>query len=152
MKRIVAFLVIGTLVLSGLVAVVSSEKQDFKTTKEKIVFSKPIIKEEMYTSLKIDEANSYLIKENKPLIPKYTKTYVFPSNTQIIDLRCTVNDIDKLEISKKLQPSPKITTSNSLMKKVNDKPSYTFTEIYPENWYEYDIGSGIIEDERKIQC
>ncbi len=150
MKRIIAFLVIGTLVLSGIVAVVSSETQDFKSKKEQIVFSKPIIKEEMYTSLEIDEANSYLIKENRPIIPKYTKTYVFPSNTEIIDVKCTVKNIDKIEISKKLQPSPKITTTNSLLKKVNDKPSYTFTETYPENWYEYDIGSGIVGDERKI--
>jgi len=113
-----------------------------------IIFSKPIIKtHNEYVTIEIDEADSYLINENRPLLPSYTHTFTFPIGTNIISVNCQRKNIDTKTLSKNIMPSPakmQLTTlkQTSINQDYND-------EIYPEICYDYNVGSGITKNNER---
>jgi len=151
MKKFLPIMVIGILVLSGLGAVVSSTEDELESEKVSIVFSRPIIREENeYTTIEIKETNGFLMEQNKPMLPSYTHTFVYPAGTEIINVKCTAKNIQQIQISKQIEPTPVAIPVSALTKTVAEEATYTLTEPYPETWYEYDVGSGIVDDERSI--
>jgi hypothetical protein len=149
MNRAISFFIIGMFLINAIGVIASSTQPDFTIQSEHIIFSDPIIQEKEYIKITLKEANSYLIEENKPLLPMYTTTYYFPSNTEIINVKCTVQSIKKIDISKPLEPSPRPISVGIQSKPQDVISTYTLTEIYPNTWYSYDVGSGIIGDQRK---
>jgi len=144
-------MVVGILVLSGLGAVVSSTGDKPESEKTSIAFSRPIVKEENeYTTLEIKETNGFLMEQNKPMIPSYTHTFTYPAGTEILDVKCTTKNIQEIQISKQLKPTPDAIPVSALAKSVVKESTYTLTEIYPEVWCRYDVGSGIVDNERSI--
>lgn len=151
MKKFLPILIVGILILSGLSIVVSSTEENHEYEKTSIVFSKPILKEENeYTTLKIKEANGFLMEQNKPMLPSYIHTFTYPAGTDITNVKCIAKNIQKLQISKQIEPTPASIPVSALSNTVAEKTTYTLTEPYPETWYEYDVGSGIIDNERNI--
>ena len=122
---------------------------------EKIDFSKPIIEySNDHTKINIDEANSVLIYPNQPLLPIYKKTYIFHKGTIIkdIDFKIT-SDINKekilnIEYPKKPVPPGKNDFESN---EISINKLQNINEInYQNNWFDYDISSGINKGEKCI--
>ncbi|ENO12044.1 hypothetical protein MBGDC06_00727 [Thermoplasmatales archaeon SCGC AB-539-C06] len=84
------------------------------------------------------------------MLPSYIHAFTYPAGTDIINVKCIAKNIQKLQISKQIEPTPVSIPVNALSNAVAEKTTYTLTEPYPETWYEYDVGSGIVDNERSI--
>ena len=102
MRRIWPLIVVVTLVLSGLGAVNAQEKEENFQKYENILFSQPTINyENEFAEIILEEGNSYLIEEGKPMIPMYTKKFSFPFGTKISSVICTPKNIQTEPLQKK---------------------------------------------------
>ena len=115
---------------------------------EKIDFSKPIIEySNDHTKINIDEANSVLIYPDQPLLPIFKKTYIYPEGTIIkdIDFKIT-SDINKekiLNIEYPKKPVPPVKNYYE-SNEISINKLQNINEInYQNNWFDYDISSGI---------
>jgi len=149
MRKILILLVVGILIASGLGIAVTSAETDTKIEKEQLFFSKPAINQEKeYATIEIKEANSYLMEQNKPMLPTYTHTFTYPFNTQIKNIECTVKETKQIEITKQIQPTPEVVSVGLATETRKEQTSYNLNEPYPDKWYEYDIGTGMIDNTR----
>jgi len=151
MKKIISILVVSFLVLGGLGAVSGAENENENIFTEKIYFSQPEVNlKNEYVSLDISEANSYIMKQGKPLLPSYVHTFTFPFGTKINSVTCKPNDINQKTISKYVMPTPEASTAGMINNKVKKSILNYGTEPYPNEWYTYDVGCGIQNQERCI--
>lgn len=83
MKRLTAALAVGMLVFSGVYAfAMPSEKTSIERIK--VEFSESQIREENdYISIDFGETNTYLMSQGKPILPMYTRKFVYPFKTEI---------------------------------------------------------------------
>ncbi len=143
MRKTLPLMVVGILVLSGLgaVALPSNEETELKITS--VSFSEPMIEiEKDYVSINIDEANSFIMKQGKPMLPSYSDTFAFPFGTKIISVTCTPKNIQTLTLTKDLEPTPKAVIVGQTVS-TSQKESVNYgTEPYPSSWFEYDVSGG----------
>ena len=107
MRKILPLIVVGILVLSGLgaVAITSDNQTELKITS--VSFLKPTIEiEKDFVTIHINEANSYIMKQGKPMLPSYTQEYTFPIGTKIKSVTGTPKNVQTIPISKEVQPTP----------------------------------------------
>ena len=139
MKKMLPLLVVGILVLSGLGAVALPSGEEFELKTISVNFSKPIIKNENeYVTINVDEANSFIMKQGKPMLPSYVHTFTFPFGTKIKSVTCTPSNIQTQTISKDIMPTPKAVIVGQTVSTSQESVNYG-TEPYPSNWYEYDV-------------
>ncbi|MCK4365411.1 MAG: hypothetical protein KAW45_05125 [Thermoplasmatales archaeon] len=157
MKKILPFLVVGILVLSGLGAVSGTEGEKKELISEQMVFSQPIIVEkESFVSIDITEANSNYWDAGKPLLPSVSKVFTFPFGTIIDNVEVTFSNPVTQELSKLIEPAPEkqivstINVQNSV--KTFEEISYEGLGIYPSERYSYKASAGIKDNERVIFC
>jgi len=151
LKKILPFLVVGIFVLSGLGAVAVNDFENEKNICEKISFSKPIIKEKNeYISIDISNANSYIMKQGKPLLPSYVKTFTFPAGTKINSVTCTPSNIKQLTLSKTPMPTPEAMSAGVTKTKIEQSTISYGNDPFPDSWFSYDIGTGLFENNRCI--
>lgn len=148
MEKKISFLIVWILVLSGIGAVATqNENNNFEQIT--ISFSQPVIKnEEQYISLTINEANSFLMKQGKPMLPSYEKSFYYPFKTKIKSVIITPKNIEELTLINKISPTPKMVQVGQKVEINSNEVDYG-NEPYPEKWFDYKIFSGIIGDERK---
>ena len=139
------------------ISIASIQTQEKEVSiKECMEFSKPKLDYSTdNTNILIEEANSVIINENKPILPIYKKTYVYPYGTIIKEIEFKItSDINREKILKKLQYSPEplppgkqtyFTNERSINNLYNN-----LEEIYPDNWFEYKISSGLDNGEQSI--
>ena len=97
MKKLLSITIVGILLISGLGAVAISTNEDIDFETKTVIFSKPKILENKDTiTLEIAEANSYLIKQGKPLLPKYSEAFVYPFGTKVLDVIVTPTQIQEV--------------------------------------------------------
>ncbi len=155
MKKIIPFLIVGILVLSGLGAVAGTEKSEKNIISENIIFSEPsYFDDENYVSLELSEATVESWEEGMPALPVVTKTYTFPIGTKIDDVKVTFSEISEKVLSKPIKPSPEIYILENALSK-NNKGSeeiltYSDISIYPEQRYGYRTGCGLKGKEHVI--
>jgi hypothetical protein len=120
-----------------------------------IEFSEPVIDySKEYAKIMINETNSVIIKPDKPIIPVYKKTYIYPKGTKIkgIDYKIK-SEINKEKILKKLQysptPIPPLNQPLNYLSNIENINNNLF-ETYPDKWFDYEISSGINNGEQKI--
>jgi len=106
MKKILPLIVVGFLVLSGLRAV-ALPNDDTEYEAISVEFSQPkIANENQFVTIGIDETNSILMNENKPMLPSYRHTFTFPAGTKIKSVSCTPSNIQQQTLSKNIAPTP----------------------------------------------
>lgn len=141
MRKIIPFLIVGILFLSGIGAV-AGNIDDYESEYIKIDFSTPNIKEEKeYVKINIEETNSFLMKHNQPMIPKYTHTFIYPFGTEIKDINCNALNIKEKQLSKKVMTTPKAVTAGKIISA--DSNENVESSVYPEDWYKYDVYTGL---------
>ena len=150
MRKILPLLVVGILVLSGLGAVAVSD-EEFESEQTSVVFSQPVLKSEnKYLTVSIDEANSFIMKQGKPMLPSYTETFTFPFGTKIKSVTCTPSNIEMQTISKEIMPTPKAVAVGQKVSINEIEPINYGIEAYPSNWFEYDVGCGLYNRQRQV--
>ena len=83
MKKLIPICIIGIVVLGGLGAVANTTTEEH-FQKAILTFSEPTIQNKnLYLSISLQEANSFLMKQGKPLLPSVSETYTFPFGTSI---------------------------------------------------------------------
>jgi hypothetical protein len=148
LRKALPFLVVGFLVLSGLGAV-ATLNDDSNFEQISISFDQPIVKnEEPYLAISIDEANTYLMNQGKPMIPSYEQSFKYPFGTKIKSVTITPKNIQDLKLTKKISPTPKMVQVGQKIE-INSNIIDYGDEPYPENWYVYKVFSGIDGKERK---
>jgi hypothetical protein len=152
MNKFLPFLVVGILVLSGLGAVAFTEKDTKFETNSKNFSNPTIIDEDDYLKINMKETNSFLMRQNKPLLPSYIKTFTYPFGTLIKSVSCTPNDIQQQTISKYIMPTPEAVTADYEINKEKNKVSTIDygKDPYPNTWYTYDVGSGKYDNEQCV--
>jgi len=155
MKKLLAFLIVGIFVLSGLGAVTGTEDdKEFKS--EPIALSRPIIEEkENYVSIELTEATYSSWETNMPSLPVVTKVYTFPFGTRIDSVEVRFSDSMAQEISKPVIPSPEVKIDSIISSTENsDKPvalmTYSDIDVYPEQRFSYKTGAGLKGEEHVI--
>jgi hypothetical protein len=152
MYKILPILIVGIFIISGLGAVATPEDNGEIETRS-IYFSNPtVVDQNEYLNINMKEANSFIIKEGKPLLPSYVHTFTFPLGTQIKGITCSPNGIKQQTISKDIIPSPKAYSADfSMNNEVSQISSIDYGENpYPNKWYSYDIGRGIFNNKQSI--
>jgi len=149
MRKILPLMAIGILVLSGLGAVVSSEEN----TDQKIIlvnFSTPTIEEkDNYILVDMEETNTMLMKQGRPMVPSYIHTFTFPFGTQIKGVVCEATNIQEQVITKDLMLTPDM-VSVGYPGGGDDPVPPENNEPYPDTWYDYEIYCGIRGNEQHI--
>ncbi len=150
MKKFIPLLIVGMLVLSGLGAIA---QPDAENTHEQVTlsFSQPTItNENEYISIDLNEANSFLMKQGKPMLPSYTETFTFPFGTKIISVSVTPQNIQMQTISKDVLPTPQRIVVGQNAKTSGEGTKNYGTELYPSSWFEYSVGCGRYNGELSI--
>jgi hypothetical protein len=148
--RVIPILLAGILILGGLGAIASPIKNTSIRTKS-ICFSEPKITDENnYVTINLDETNTFIINQNKPLLPKYTELFEFPFGTKIKSVSCTPSLVYEKTLTKKLEPSPEPVIIGTELSKSSENNLDYGTEPYPNTWYAYDVGSGLDGKERVV--
>jgi len=149
MRRTLSFLVVGILVLSGLGAVaLANENTEKKNVL--VTFSQPVINEQNeYAVVSMDGTNSFLMRQNKPMLPSYTEEFYFPFGTKIKSVTVTPNNIQTQTISKDVIPTPQRAVVGQ--DPINEEEIIDYgTEPYPSVWFEYDVGCGRYNGELNV--
>jgi len=76
-----------------------------------------------------------------PILPYYVKTYEFPAGTKI-DVEVKAKNIERIKLDKPIQPAI-VMPLNVEEGKINMN-----SKLYPEKWYDYNIGMGIKNGKR----
>lgn len=159
-KTILSILIVTILFLSSGLNVLAVDNQEkmMKTCSEsdKINFSSvSILSDKQYTHLEISEANNLLRIPGAPQLPYFTRTYVYPFGTKILNVQINPESIIEQKIDKKIKPSlkpvPKIKTSSKNVIDISENQQiYASDALYPDSWYSYDIRCGLKNGERSV--
>ena len=148
MKRIIPILIIGILILGGLGAVTNAESMKNEIISKNIVFSQPIVKlKEEFVSIRIEESNSYVMEQGKPMLPCYIEKFALPFGTTINDIICKPANIQLQTLSKDIEQTPPVAVVGESIQKEKIKQLNYGTELYPSDWFEYNIATGLYKGE-----
>ena len=116
---------------------------------EIICFSQPEIHDHNeYATIHMDEANSQLMNLNEPILPTYIRTITFPIGTVIINVTCIPKGTHLESLSKKIMPTPEPRIAGHCPVDLHNHGMKTDANSYPDTWYQYDLGQGIIGNKR----
>jgi len=147
-KIILSTILVCMLLLSSVYIIAGKDQQHYQKEMTYEFTQLTQIDKGEYISLSLTNAESSFIQDNHYIIPTSVKTYTFPLGTTIDSIQVTPITINELVIEKQLQiaPTPALHSSDP-QEKVNNN------QINPQvidEWYHYDVGSGIYNGERQI--
>jgi hypothetical protein len=142
MKKIIPICIVGLFLFSGLTVIAQPAHQntsEFAT----VQFSQPtLISENNYITVSLNEANNYLMKQGKPLLPSYTQTFYYPFKTTITSVTVIPSDIQTQTLTRDITPTPKAVAIEDSTISAQAPVNYG-TDSYPGAWYTYDVGCGL---------
>jgi len=145
MRKILPLLMVGILVLSGLGAVATSEVE---TEKRTLNFSNLKLNEETdRITLELNGADSVLMRKNHYMVPTHIEIFTYPFGTEIQSIDVTPINIVNKAISKELMVAPNPVIVGQVISQSTQMES---NPVAVSNWYEYDVGTGIQDNERCV--
>ena len=152
MRKLLAILIVCILVLGGLGAVAKTDDKKSKT--ELIDISEPMISNsDQFFKIDLKESTSTFLDPGKPEIPVIKRIFTFPFGTKISNVDVVFSDINEMSLSKKIKPSPEPSIPGVIQfvtQSTMDETIYNSANLYPESWFIYDIGSGLIDGKHKV--
>src|SRR4030042_5293549 len=137
MKKLTPIIIIGIVVLSGLGAVAQPITEN---TLEKVTlqFSEPSLQHQNnYISVSLPEANSFLMRQDKPFLPCYTKTFTYPFGTTIHSVTVTPQALHMQTLTTDVEPTPQqVVIGQDEIANPVSSVAYG-TEPYPSGWFDY---------------
>ena len=147
MKKTVAIIVVGILIICGFGAVAFPD--GICQEKMTLYFSKLLINEDdNCVTLELKGTNSVLMKHNHYMIPTRIETFIFPFGTEIKSIECIPKNLHQQTLTKELTAAPEpvlLGFTNTYQNIIRDETPMTFN-----GWYDYDIGTGINRHERNV--
>jgi hypothetical protein len=154
MKKIIVFLIVSMLVITGFVSAEIINQNNHKKIIENINLNEPIISEsDDFIELNFLETNLKLINSGKPSLPKITKNYLFPFGTKITDVIVTFSDNKFVELSKPVKASSNLKMISTIYSDIEVKygeVDYSDIDIYPVEKYNFRKGAGLSNGEHVI--
>ena len=157
MKKLLIFIIIGTLLISGLGTATIQNKIN--------LYDKIIVKNEFknepvisqfgdYLNIEFEGSNSYINEPGNPSLPKYRKIYEFSKDVKINNLQFSYNSIYEYSIKGKIKPSPQSIPLdeeyiNFDQLYIENEKVYNTDSYYPDTWYDYKIKCGLNENNEK---
>ena len=159
MKKILSILIIQIFIISTIGAIATPEHINLDTVNinESITISKPIIIDESdFSTVLLDEGNSYLLNPGRPMIPTVNKVYELPFGSKINNIDVSYNGNNEILLKKSIKPAIQPTPVGMDIKIQPDMEIYSNSDIFPQDKFTYRTGSGISDDEHvlflTIQC
>jgi hypothetical protein len=163
LKKSLPVIVILSLILSGLGAAaitndmtydVKTEEQSFMST----ILVSPLIIEELDSEnieVHLKDVSTYLMNPGQPMLPKVIKTVELAFGVNNIEINVIPTTVKIYDIAKKVRPAPAhvlLTEDrhNMAVKTMEDKETYSSSELFPSTWYEYKIGCGLNANNERI--
>jgi len=113
-------------------------------------FKEPsIMSTDEFVSIELSESNGSIIITGYPLLPSQVKVFRLPFGSKVLDVKVDVYDSYKLPLEKKITPSPTPYIIGSKPDIDLNQINYDFN-IYPEDWFRYDLGAGIYKEKRYL--
>lgn len=154
MKKVFSILIIISLILGGLGAVASPGDEPYieKTKIESMLLSKPIIASiGEFISVDFDEATSFMLEPGKPMLPVFTKVFVLPFGSKIVDVDVSFSNENTMIVSNLVKPAPEPVPLNSInqisMGDYIDESIYESSEVFPSERYSFSTGGGLHSNE-----
>ena len=151
MRKILPLIVIGIFFFSIIGSVNAQEEENNIVSYRNILFSQPILKDkDECIEVTLEEGNSFLMQQGKPILPIYIQDYIFPFGTKIKSITCTPKKIQTQPLTTDIIPTPPIgvvsqKVTNNLIKSIDYG-----TKPYPDKWYQYDLGCGLDGNTRAL--
>jgi hypothetical protein len=150
MKKLIPICIIGIVVLGGLGAVANTTSEEH-FEKALLTFSEPTIQNEnRYLTVSLKEANSFLMKEGKPLLPSVKQTFAFPFGTLITDVTVIPQNVQTTTITKQIEPTPHAVQLGVIPVSQKEQIVDYGVDPYPSTWYNYRVGTGIYDGELSV--
>ena len=147
MKKTLVLCIVGLFIVSGIGAAAQSVGTTSRSTAT-VSFSQPTLtSDNAYVSVSLNEANAFLMKQGKPVLPSYTQTFTYPFGTTIKSVMVTPQDIHQEPLSSILAPTPAII---GLDQPITVASTDYGTDPYPPTWFDYRVGCGLENDGRRI--
>jgi len=150
MKKIISLCIIAIVVLGGLgaVAQATSENTQKKAT---FRFSEPLLqKGNIYATVSLKEANSFVMTQGKPMLPSHVELYTFPFGTTIHSVMVTPKNIYTKATLNDIEPTPQYAAVSKTTKIENEAPINYGVDPYPSTWFDYRLGCGIYNGEIQV--
>ncbi|MBN1861799.1 MAG: hypothetical protein JW840_10110 [Candidatus Thermoplasmatota archaeon] len=145
MKKLLPLCIIGIVVLSGLGAVAQTTSE-YRIETTMLNFSEPNVQtKNTYASVFLQEANSFIMQQGKPLLPSYIETYTFPFKTIIKSVLVTPRDITIKTIVNNVEPTPRQVLVGEPVTIANEEQIQYGDEPYPTSWFTYRVGCGLYD-------
>ncbi|MFA5102876.1 MAG: C25 family cysteine peptidase, partial [Candidatus Thermoplasmatota archaeon] len=160
MRKVLSFVIIGIVVLSGLHAAAFSPHDALTTPTQRtdastsVRFPSPPTMSETdgFVELHLDGSTTVLLESTRPVLPVYVKTYQIPFGSTNIQVTCTEQDITTLQLTQEVLPA-RIAPLSTLGKQPvyeKDPMVYGSAAFYPASWFSYDLGAGRNEQETQV--
>lgn len=148
MRKTLTLLVVDLLILSGGIVITATHSNAMTTEIEKLVFNTPFIKDNgEYVTVNIEGANSVLLKPGNPILPVYKKTLTFNFGTTINEVTCNIlSEInhDTLPKGITIASEPSYPGSVNKLNEIDmNQKNLNSGNIFPENWFDYQLGCGL---------
>jgi len=144
-----SFFIVGLLIISGL-AVIGNVTEASETKNLNMNFSAPEINEGTdFVEIEVQGTNSYYFDGGAPKLPEYTQTIVLPFGVKNFGISCEVQQMETKVLTKKISPAPQPTVpgyEDLEPEPMMDVAIYSSAELFPDNWYSYNVGVGLDEN------
>ncbi len=149
MKKLLAVFLLGVLLASGLVASNASRPEYIveKQTETIGVSELQYTVNDTYSSITLAESTSYLMKAGEPVIPRITRIYPLPFQSQNIQVSVDFSSPSTVVLDKSLRPAPKPIIEGADTAETSVIPSetiYQSSQLYPRDSYSYSTSTGLI--------
>lgn len=161
MKKILSFLIVGILILSGIGAVALQKNNQLELADQqvnkKIMFSQPIIKNynNEYIKLHYETEASYLMRPGKPMLPQIIKHIELPFGARDIVVEVSPEEINECRISKEILPAPvplpkTMKGYEAEIPAQKDLEIYESNKLYPSDWFSVTTGCGLNNEMKRV--
>jgi hypothetical protein len=149
------YLVVGLLLISGFAAISIGEEAGVQQNSVSVTFYKPnLVDKETFIGLEMHGTDTWIFDGGSPLLPVNTKTITLPFGTTITNIECNPQNIQSMVLSKKIEPAPQPVIlsdkANIPIQPLMDESIYGSNQMYPDNWFSYDVGVGLDKNNNHV--
>ena len=149
MRKLLAIVIIGIFVVSGL-ATSTAFRSDYivETKTETISLSAmQLVDTGDYLSIQLAESTSLLMNTGEPVIPKITQVYYLPFQSRSIQVSVDFSQPSTQVLGKRIRPAPQVVIDGKDTTDTLVTPSetvYQSSEIYPASSFTYSTSTGLV--------
>ena len=155
MRKLLAIVIIGIFVVSGL-ATSTAFRSDYivETKTETISLSETqLVDTGDYFSIQLAESTSLLMKTGEPVIPRITQVYYLPFQSRAIQVSVDFSQPSMQVLGKRLRPASQVVIDGKDITDTLVIPSetvYQSSEIYPASSFTYFTSTGLVGTEHVV--